>query len=435
VAVPTPPDQSVPPIKSRALTDRLLLGSSILLQIVLALFLGHAYDMRIFMATGYLVGTGQNPYLAQNLSAVFHNNTFQGITSFGYPPPWALVLGLLYLCSFKIVPNFLLYNLALKLPIIAANIGLAYFAAQLLRKMGVEEKKSRRAWIFLLFNPFLLLTSAAWGEFDPVVALLVLVALYFLSEGGLLRSAILLALAISLKPTPLPLILVVFLYLAGRSFRRTIIFFAAFGLGMLLFCIAPFLLFGWDPSPILQHWNIHFTVGGGLSYMTFLEFLHWSYQLPSGWGFVGWLWVPALGVAAYALKPGINGFKDLLKKSAALILVFFLARAWLSETNINLLLPLIVMLASLGELDALSLAAVWVIPLSFSLINTSLAQLLFPSLPGLMDRLLNLAVKFYLARYALRTAIVIVWIAAGWRIVGQCFRKVPAPAEKFFSGV
>ena len=54
---------------------------SILLQIILAFFFGHAYDMRIFMATGYLVGTGQNPYIAQNLSAVFHNSTFQGITS------------------------------------------------------------------------------------------------------------------------------------------------------------------------------------------------------------------------------------------------------------------------------------------------------------------------------------------------------------------
>lgn len=418
------------PLKGNLIHDRLLLGSSILLQVVLGLFLGHAYDMRIFMATGYLVGTGRNPYLLQDVSAFFHNSTFQGITSFGYPPPWALVLGWIYQISYRLIPNILLYNLAIKLPIIAANIGLAYVVAHLLKKMGVQENISRRAWIFLLFNPFLLLASSAWGEFDPIVALLALLSLYWISEGKLIRPAILLALAISLKPTPLPLILVIFVYLIGRSFWRTIIYFAVFGICMILLCVAPFILLGWDPSPILLHWNIHFTVGGGLSYMTFLEYLRWSYQLPGGWGFVGWLWVPALGVAAYALRSGINGFPDLVKKSVALILVFFLSRAWLSETNINLILPLVVILASLGELDNLSLAAVWVLPLIFSFVNTSIAQLFFPSLPGLMNAFLKIAEAFYVARYAMRTVIVIVWIAAGWRIVLRCFRKVPVPMEK-----
>jgi len=38
------------------------------------------------MATGYLVANGQNPYIAQNLGAVFHNSSFQGIT------PWDIRL-------------------------------------------------------------------------------------------------------------------------------------------------------------------------------------------------------------------------------------------------------------------------------------------------------------------------------------------------------
>ena len=75
--------QDLHPNKKFPTTDRVLLASSIILQIVLALFFGHAYDMRIFMATGYLVGTGQNPYIAQDLSTVFHNSTFQGITKIG----------------------------------------------------------------------------------------------------------------------------------------------------------------------------------------------------------------------------------------------------------------------------------------------------------------------------------------------------------------
>ena len=46
--------------KRFATLDLSILILSIAIQVVLALFFGHYYDMRIFMATGYLVGTGQN---------------------------------------------------------------------------------------------------------------------------------------------------------------------------------------------------------------------------------------------------------------------------------------------------------------------------------------------------------------------------------------
>ena len=416
----------IQPKKRPSAPDGLLLAASIILQIVLALFLGHAYDTRIFMATGYLVGTGQNPYIAQDVSAVFHNSTFQGITTVGYPPPWSLVLGLIYLCTYKIIPNFLFYNLAIKLPIIAANICLAYLVVHILNKLGIQEKVSRRAWIFLLFNPFLLLTSTAWGQFDPIIALLSLLSLFLMSEGKLTGPAILLALAISLKPTAIPLIPVAFVYLIGLSLRRTWQYFAVFALSMLLLCVAPFYIFRWDPSPILQHWNNQFTVGGAMSFMTFLEYVKWTYQLPGQWWFLGWLWVPALGIATYALRPGIKGLKDLLKKSVALVLVFYLCRAWVSETNVNLILPLVLILTSINELDRRALAALWVVPLIFSFINTSVAQLFFPSMAGLMDKFLKFAVEFSFARYAFRTIIVVVWLLAGWWIVSHCFKRVQA---------
>ena len=347
----TPTTPGVRQKKNLLIPDWLLLVGSIFLQVVLAYFFGHAYDTRIHMATGYLVGTGQNPYITQNLAAVFHNTTFESITTLGYPPPWALVLGLVYLVSYRIIPDFLLYNLAIKLPIIASNICLAYCVLYILRKSGAQEKVSRTAWIFLLFNPFLLLTSSAWGQFDSVVALLSILSLFLLSEGGLIIPAILLALAISLKPIALPLILVICIFLTGRSLRHTLRYFAIFTLSILLFCVAPFIILRWNPSEIFLHWNSQFVVGGGLSFMTFLEYVKWTYQLPGQWWFLGWLWLPALAIATLALKPGIRGFEDLLKKSTALILVFYLCRAWLSETNINLILPMVLILVSIHALD------------------------------------------------------------------------------------
>ena len=115
--------------KQHITQDRYILFLSVVLQLTLGVFFGHAYDMRIFMATGYLVGSGQNPYVAQDLSAVFQNISFQGMTSVGYPPPWPLVLGVLYRSVYALIPNLMVYNLVIKIPAIAANIGLAYLVA------------------------------------------------------------------------------------------------------------------------------------------------------------------------------------------------------------------------------------------------------------------------------------------------------------------
>jgi hypothetical protein len=434
MAQPAGPSSSFLPHKQIGKIEGFLLGASILLQVVLALFLGHAYDIRIFMSTGYLVGTGQNPYIAQDLGAVFHDAGFQGITTLGYFPPWALVLGSIYLLTYHFVPNFLLYNLAIKLPVIAANICLAFLVQSILGRMGITEKIARRSWIFLLFNPFLLLMSSAWGQFDSIVALLSLLSLLLISEGKLAAPAVLLALAISLKPIALPLIPVIFVFLAGRSIKQTLFYFAVFGAAVVLFCAAPFPLFGWSAAPILQHWDFHFTVGGGLSFMTFLEYTKWSYALPGSSWFLGWLWVPALGIATYIIKGRVKDFNDLVKTSASLVLVFYLCRAWVAETNVVLLLPLILILVSAKELNRISLSAVWALPLLFSLFNTSLFQLLFPGLPGLMNGLLKLAGDFEVARYVLRTLVVIAWLVSGWWIAITFLKKGPMKPETIHAG-
>lgn len=395
---------------------------SIGLQLILALFLGHAYDIRVFMSTGYLVGTGQNPYLVQELSRVFPTISFQGITSVGDFPLWPLMLGLVYLVIYKTFQNLLLYDLVLKIPIIVANISLAYLVANILRKLGADEKVARKARVFLLFNPFLLYATSAWGQFDSMVALLSLLALLLLSEGRLTYSAVLLALAISFKPTPLPLVPVIFVYLQGRPLERVLKYFAIFSICVLLFVVSPFAIMRWDPTIILQHWNYHFSVVDGLSFITILELMRNSYELPGLWWLVGMVWVPALGISIFALKPGDKGFLELLKKSTALIMVFFLFQVRVTEPNIVLILPFVLILTSMGALDRRALTAVWVLPLVFGFFNTSMFQLLFPSMPTLMDRLLQLSDVFRAARLVTRTIVVIPWLIAGGWIVSQCLR-------------
>ncbi len=200
------------------------------------------------MSTGYLVATGQDPYIARDLSSIFQDASFRGITSLGYPPPWALVLGLIYLATYKIIPNLLLYNLAIKLPIITANLCLAYLVTKILKKLGVDERTARNAWLFMLFNPLLLLTTSAWGQIDSIVALFALLALLLLSEGKPAGSALLLALAVAFKPTTLPLIPAVFVFLPVKPYRSMLLYFAVFCTTLLVLSAGPFLLFRWQPG-------------------------------------------------------------------------------------------------------------------------------------------------------------------------------------------
>ncbi|GAP15793.1 hypothetical protein LARV_03585 [Longilinea arvoryzae] len=403
-----------------------ILVLSIAIQVVLGVLFGHLYDMRIFMATGYLVGTGQNPYISQDLSAVFHNLTFQNITTVGYPPPWPLVLGLIYRVVYTAIPNFLVYNLALKIPIIAANIGLAYLVSGVIRKINPNSKAARKAWLFMLLNPFMLYATAAWGQFDSIVALLALYSLVLFDTGKIKFSAILLAMAISFKPIALPLVLIPLFYLKLDSIRQTLNYYGVLIISGVLFCIVPFIVFGWDPSPILQNWNAHVIVGGGMSFLVFLELTRNSYQLVPAWWFLGMLWIPALAVTSFFIGRSTGGLKNLLIKSTALIMVLFLTRAWLSEPNIILVLPFIVILTSVDEFDRFTLAAIWILPLVFSFFNTAFAQLFFPSLPAVMEKLVALAEEFRKFRLISKIIIVIPWQIVGWRVVFRCLIKTPA---------
>lgn len=397
--------------------DWIYLAGSIVFQLIVGTLLGHIYDQRIFMSTGYLVGTGHGPYAPLDLTAVFQNPYFQNYTTIGYPPPWPLMTGLIYRLTYAIFPNFLLYNLALKIPIILSNIGLAFLTANVVQRLTQDSWKSHRAWRFMLINPLLIYTTAAWGQMDSVVALLSLAALVLLDAGQVNVSAILLALAITTKPTALPLALIPFFFLKMQSWRLVGRYYAILLSGILFISIAPFWIFGWDPSPILQHWNAHFTVGGGMSYLAFIEPLRGNYQLDGWWWSLGLLWLPALARTGFQLRRGIQGLPDLLSKSTAVILVFFLTRSWLSEQNIILVLPFVLILTVALGMDQRMLTAIWLLPLVFSVFNTAPAQLLFPTFPAVMEKLLRMADQVREVRLIAKVVIVIPWLVVGWRLV------------------
>src|SRR4030067_1596580 len=165
-----------------------------------------------------------------------------------------------------------------------------------------------------------------------------------------------------------------------------------------------------------------------MSFMTFLELLKDSYQIPGHLWLLGLVWIPAMGVSIYAIRRGMDSFMDLIRKCTGMLLVFFLTRSWLSEPNVFIILPLVLILTYTGELDRLALAAAWILPLIFTIFNASPPQLLFPSFPEAMVRILNQVEDFRTVRLISRIIIVIPWQIAGWWIVITCFKRISTAA-------
>jgi hypothetical protein len=160
-----------------------------------------------------------------------------------------------------------------------------------------------------------------------------------------------------------------------------------------------------------------------MSLTTLYELTADTYVLPGSWWLLGVVWLPAIIIGTLLLPRGELGFVALLKNSLALTLIFFLTRTWLSEQNLALILPMVLILTCIDELPRLAFYATWVLPMIFTVFNTTPAQLLFPIRPDLMSFLLRSADIFRTQRLWARMLVVIPWQAAGWWMVTRCLRR------------
>ncbi len=354
----------------------LILFLSVAVQVPLAVFLGHYYDQRSFIDTGYLVSSGLNPYQPHQIT-IFSNPDLVGINPIiGYPPLWPLLLGLIYRLTYNIIPNIFLYNFAIKIPVIASNIGLAYLVKKIMQRLGEPEKKIRAAWLFLLFNPFILLTTTAWGEFDTLIALLCIASLYFLSKCMVGKSSLLLSLSLVLKPIAFPLVGLPFLCYPTQKLKKIAIYLLIAILVLLALWFVPFYILGWMvPSSNFQL-TAYFRMAGGMTLFNIVEIFTNTTTLPGSWSFLGYLWIPALLIGYYFVyRNPPKTFSELTKAAVALLLIFFLTRTWISEPNVDIIISFALIALSVKEWTFRNFAFLWVFPLIFLFLNTSVPQL------------------------------------------------------------
>jgi len=399
---------------------------SVTLQFALGLLLGHQYDMGIFFTAGYAVSKGLSPYGLFPARAIFgHPGLFEELPGIGYPPLWALYLGLTYLSVYNPTGNIFAYNLAIKLPSIASNIALAFIAEKIAAQEGVSEKDCRKVFYFFLFNPFMIYISAVWGQFDSLVILTSILATNALFCGNTKRSAFFLALSSSLKIIPLILAPMFMLFIKRKQNNFCNFQFILTVLSTLIvFSYIPFIIFGWNPNMILSDPSFHFHRAGGLSFYNVLELLLDTTTLPRSLDALGYLWIPALSLGYYLLsKTPLTSRMDLLRWASSLLFILMLSRTWVSEQNIILLIPLVLLHTVVNFREWTIVQLAWIVTFVFTIINGSIFQMFFLLSPVPYNLLKAFDQTYMNLRFIVRFITVIPWSVLGWTYVKRTIQS------------
>ncbi len=337
----------------------------------------------------------------------------------GDPPLWPLLLGAIYRLSYNITPNIFLYNFATKLPIIAINISLAYITKNLLKQQGASTKKIEFAWIFLLFNPFVLLTTTAWGQFDALIALLCIVSLYLLSKGMVNKSAVLLSLSVVLKPISFPLLGLPLLFSPKKNWTKIIQYIVITIAIIVSLWILPFYLLGWNLPSSSGQITSYFQRAGGMTPFSLIELFNNTVTLPTGLEFLGYIWIPALLLGYYFVyRDPPKTFNELTQKAIGIMLIFFLTYTWLSEPYLNVVLALALLALPYEKMNFRNFHFLWVIPLIFMIVTTNFVQLFYLISPqSLISTAVNIENNIRFWRLIARFLIVVVWQIFAWRLV------------------
>lgn len=204
------------------------------------LFIG--FFLRIFIGT-IIEGHPSDLMLFKNWAQSAANNltgVYSSSRSADYPPLYMYVLWLVGKLGGTVTLSSF-YNILLKLPSIAADVVTSLIIYKLARKR-LSFEISTVLSVFYLFNPAVLVNSSVWGQVDSFFTLILVAAIWMLSEGKLYISSIMFSAAVLMKPQGIIFLPVLFFELVRRKSIKEFLKSAALGIGTALVIILPFAL-------------------------------------------------------------------------------------------------------------------------------------------------------------------------------------------------
>jgi hypothetical protein len=356
-------------------TPRGLLLLGLFVREVFSFWTGHPYDLEVWLRNAYFVSQGANPYTAfmppvPGLSFAYLNETLPGV---GYLPLWPLIVASLYriYASVPGMSRFVLYFL-LKQPPIIGDVVLGSLIYRALLTWGGKAEVALRGLTFWMVFPYAILISAIWGQFDAIVAALVM---FFLLSNRSVRGYALVGLGILLKW--LPLIYLPFHGLSERGTRKILL-----GLPVVIPPVVTALILtamGWDTLGITaMSQSASHGGGGGLTYVNILQAPAIVPILATINGFylvAGYLWIPGCIVAGWVAyrRFGADSPGGVAQSLLLITTVFFLTRWGVYEQYLIYFLPLFYIDVVLWHPSRRSLFFLtWGLSLAYLLVNNDL---------------------------------------------------------------
>jgi hypothetical protein len=191
------------------------------------------------------------------------------------------------------------------------------------------------------------------------------------------------------------------------------------------FLVLPILISGWQPLLAPDEWNAHFKTAGGLSLFGIMEIINNTQLLPQSLEILGFLWVPALLIGYYIVyRNPPTSQTELVRKALILVLIFFLTRSWLSEPNINLILPMMLIVIGTEKVNFRNLHFAWFVPFIFMFLNYSIPQLFFIQYPNIISDLAVLDTHILTMRLVGKFLVIVFWQIFSWMfLLRALYRK------------
>lgn len=215
----------IKPSNERILIITLLLGG-LLLRIFLGTIMeGHSGDINFFKTWATSVS---------NSFSQFYSNS----NSSDYPPLYIYILFIIgKISGIGGMSNY--FVLLLKLPSMLADIATSYVIYRLAKKyLSVEIGMILSA--FYILNPAVFINSTLWGQVDSFFTLIIVLAVYLLSEKKLVGAAILFTAAILMKPQGIIFLPVIFFELVRQKKLKNFLKVIGAGLALAAIVVLPF---------------------------------------------------------------------------------------------------------------------------------------------------------------------------------------------------
>lgn len=171
----------------------LLIAGLIVRMLMAYSFHGFILDMNLFKAWG-------KQMLEDGISSAYNSDTFVD-----YPPGYLCVLGILqWIVEFFGLGDMTdntqgLVNMIYKIPACLCDLGVGYFVYKTARDRLPKNMSLLLAAAYI-FNPSVLINSAAWGQVDGVYALTVVAMIYFITKEKLPAAYFICIAGVLIKP-------------------------------------------------------------------------------------------------------------------------------------------------------------------------------------------------------------------------------------------